>query len=80
MISSSERPKKIKLSLLRKACAHYLAIQISTPSINVMRFENLQVTDINTLYPSLLADRARTKFRIRVKKGTGRESISCTDL
>lgn len=36
--------------------------------------------DINTSYPFLLAGKARTKSRVRVKKRTGEKSINCKDL
>lgn len=79
MISLLERLQLIKSSLLKKAYAHCSTVQVSIPSINVIYFENLHMTDINVLYPFLLAGSARTKLRIRIKKGTRVESISCRD-
>ena len=80
VISLLKRSQLIKSSLLRKAYTHYLAVQVSTPSINIIRFKNLYIIDINILYPSLLAGRVRIKLRARVKKGIGGKSIGCRDL
>lgn len=80
MINLPGRLQSIKLSLLRKACTYCLAVQVSISLISVIRFENLYVTDINLLYPFLLAGRARIKSRVKVKKRTEEESISYKNL
>ena len=61
VISLPGRPQSIKSKRLRKAWAHYSADQVSISLIMVMRFENLQVTDINALNLSALTGRARMK-------------------
>lgn len=48
--------------------------------MGVMRSENLQVTDISALNPFTLTGRAKMKSRVKVKKGTGGDSIGCSDL
>lgn len=47
--------------------------------IRVMYFGNLQVTDISGLNPSALIERAKMKSRVKVKKGTGRDSMGYRD-
>lgn len=79
VISSLGRPQSIKSKRLRKAWAHCLADQVFILSMNVMCFENLQVTDMSALNPSALIGRARMKSRVKVKKGTGRDSMGYRD-
>lgn len=80
MINLPKRLQSIKLSFLRKACTYCLAIQVSIPLISVIYFENLYITDINLLYPFLLAGRAKIKSKVKVKKRTGEKSISYRNL
>lgn len=75
VISSLGRPQSIQSKHLRKVWAHCLADKVSIPSMRVMRFENLQVTDMSALNPSTLTGRARIKSRVKVKKVTGGDSM-----
>ena len=79
VISSPRRAQSIMSKRLRNACAYCSADQVSIPSIRVMRFENLQVTDISALNPSALTGRARIKSRVKVEKGTGGDLMGCGD-
>lgn len=80
MMNSLERLQLIKSKCLRKVWAYCSADQVSISLIRVMRFKNLQVTDIRALNPSTLTGRARTKSRVKVKKGIRRDSMGCREL
>lgn len=65
---------------MRKIQAYLLAIKVSFPSIRVIFLENLYVTDIKALYPSLFRGRIRIKLNIRVKKGISNDYIGYKEL
>lgn len=52
---------------------------ISISLIKVMRFKNLQVTDIRELNFSALTGRARTKSKVNIKKRIEGNSIDCRE-
>lgn len=58
----------MKSNYLRKTYAHFSADQVSMPSIRVTYFENLQVTNIITLYSFAIRGNAYIKSRVKVKK------------
>lgn len=75
VINSLGRPQTIKSKYLRKARAYYLADQVSIFSMRVICFENLQVTDMSALNLSTLTERARMISKVKIKKGTGGDSM-----
>lgn len=53
---------------------------MSISSMKVIHFENLKVTDISELNPSIFTRKTRTKSRVKVKKGTKGDLIDRKDL
>lgn len=80
VISSLGRPQSTKFKCLRKILVYSSLDHMFISLIRLMLFENLQVTDIKELNPFVLTRMARTKSRIKVKKGIRRDSIGCRKL
>lgn len=80
MINLPKRLQSIRWSLFKKAYTHYTAFHILIPLICVIHFENLYMTDIKELYPSLSTGKINIKSRVSMKKRSEGDSIGCKKL
>lgn len=58
----------------------FFGVQVSILGIRRTFFENLYVTDINTLNPLIESGNAKIKSRVNIKNGISRDFIGCKNL